>query len=312
MSTDYDDFESGPRARGDRPGPAPVNGPAVAALILGILSLGCLFITGLPAIICGFIGISKAGRIGKGKGMAVVGLLLGGFGTVVLTAGAVAFGIYSFGKLRDVSARMVATDNLQQVARATHSYHDTNMTLPPLNQRDNRMLAANNNLTPSEQLGWRFNVLPYLDHGGLYQMGNPAKAWDSAANSALIKTRVPTYSDRNDLDADTRYRVFVGPGAFYRETDKASPGSLLRVTDGTSNTIFVAEAAEKVEWPRNKELPFNANGSLPKLGRPDTDQFLVIMFDGSVRAIRKDADPNVIKKLITPRGGEVVDFDELD
>ena len=64
------------------------NGLAVAALVLGILGVILAFIPllgvvagvlfGLPAVICGGLGLSKAKQPGRGgKGMAIAGLVLG-------------------------------------------------------------------------------------------------------------------------------------------------------------------------------------------------------------------------------------------
>jgi hypothetical protein len=55
--------------------PAPGNGLAVASLVLGILGIAaCLGpITGLPAIVCGFLAI----RAKQPAGLAVAGLITG-------------------------------------------------------------------------------------------------------------------------------------------------------------------------------------------------------------------------------------------
>ena len=62
---------------GYNPPPQQSNGPAIASLILGIL--GCVpLITGLLAVILGFVGLRKTRdpNVG-GKGLAIVGLILG-------------------------------------------------------------------------------------------------------------------------------------------------------------------------------------------------------------------------------------------
>jgi hypothetical protein len=55
------------------------NGPAIAALVMGLL-LCIPFVTGLGGIILGAVGIKRAGNprvAGGGKGMAIAGLILG-------------------------------------------------------------------------------------------------------------------------------------------------------------------------------------------------------------------------------------------
>jgi hypothetical protein len=111
-------------------------------------------------------------------------------------------------------------------------------------------------------------------------------------------------------DPDTRHRVFYGPGAPF---DPNRPGrmSLTSITDGTSNTIMVAEAGEKVTWTRFAEIPFDPNNPpMPSnFGRPGQSTFQVAMFDGSVRSLRKTMNPQTFKNAITSNGGEVVDLE---
>ena len=67
-------------------GPASANnGMAIAALILGILSFFCLGpLGGVLAIVFGILGLKKANEsAGRGKGMAVAGMVLGIVGTIV-------------------------------------------------------------------------------------------------------------------------------------------------------------------------------------------------------------------------------------
>ena len=62
----------------------PNNGLAIAALILGILTFVCLGpLAGIAAVICGFLGLKKAGEIGSGRGMSIAGIILGIVGTLI-------------------------------------------------------------------------------------------------------------------------------------------------------------------------------------------------------------------------------------
>ena len=53
----------------------PTNALAVVSLVCGLI--GCFVITPLVAIVTGLLGLSKAKRIGTGRGMAVAGIILG-------------------------------------------------------------------------------------------------------------------------------------------------------------------------------------------------------------------------------------------
>lgn len=60
------------------------NGTALAAMILGILSVFC-FVTSLPAVICGHLALSEIRRTGSsGRGQAITGLVLGYVFLVIL------------------------------------------------------------------------------------------------------------------------------------------------------------------------------------------------------------------------------------
>jgi peptidyl-prolyl cis-trans isomerase B (cyclophilin B) len=65
--------------------PGKIDGLAIASLVLGLLTpLCCGFFTGIPAIICGHISLSKCSKNPnlQGKGMAIAGLILGYVGTI--------------------------------------------------------------------------------------------------------------------------------------------------------------------------------------------------------------------------------------
>jgi hypothetical protein len=80
--------------------------------------------------------------------------------------------------------------------------------------------------------------------------------------------------------------------------------SLVRIPDGTSNTIAVVEARDAVIWSKPDDLPFGEK--LPALGEAGVDRFAVLMFDGSVRMLSTKLDAATLKALITVNGGEVI------
>jgi len=69
--------------------PPPANGHAVAALVLGVISLtGCSFITGIPAMILGRMAqreIAESGGLSSGHDLATIGFWLGLVATVIGT-----------------------------------------------------------------------------------------------------------------------------------------------------------------------------------------------------------------------------------
>lgn len=104
------------------------SGLSIASLVCGILTFATCIITGIPAIICGHLALSKiknsSGAIG-GKGMAIAGLVMGYmslvFGVfyfVVLAALAVP----TFAKVQEKSLVVKSINNARQIVIACKLY----------------------------------------------------------------------------------------------------------------------------------------------------------------------------------------------
>ena len=76
------------------------------------------------------------------------------------------------------------------------------------------------------------------------------------------------------------------------------------ITDGTSNTILVAEAATSIPWTKPEDLEFDASKKLPPVGGLSRAGWQAAMVDGSVNFIPAETSTDVIKALITRAGGE--------
>src|SRR5262245_9997726 len=324
---DYDDRPRRPRRRrnedDDRPRGPETNGAASAAVVLGIIALlptiigvgmivagggdggwmpmlGSMVLwlsglLGLPATICGGIGLTRRVK----RGTATFGLLLGILGMLVGIGGLVYSMSASVSKVRDAATRTQDSNNLNLIALGADNYHSANVQVPPA----------------TEDLSWRVYLLPYLEQDTLYRRFNMKEPWDSPTNLPHSRIRVKEYASTLDGPAatDTRYRVFVGDNTLFPPRQKWGPARIgwTSVTDGTSNTIFAIEAAETVPWPQPKELTYNPKGPLPELGHPKRpDVFLVVMADGAVRIVRKDRiSEQTLRALITRNGGEVAGKD---
>ncbi|HEY7157867.1 MAG TPA: DUF1559 domain-containing protein [Gemmataceae bacterium] len=163
----------------------------------------------------------------------------------------------------------------------------------------------------AKQIPWRVALLPFMEQGqvindimkGKYKGGkNGLEYW---LNPELAKVSIPMYASSPNSSL-TRYRIFVGNGAAFE------PGQNMKIPasfkDGTSNTILVVEAGEAVPWLSDKELPYDPQKPLPKLGHPSRDVFYAAMADGSVREIPKNTEEKVLRALITRAGGEWVNL----
>jgi len=307
---DDDDRDDRPRRRGAVEPPS--NGPAMTSLVLGIISLvGGL--TAIPGLICGFVGLSKAKKLGgAGKGMAITGTALSAVGLLVL--GLTVWGVIWFvGKREETRERMIASNNLKQIGLAMHSHHDANNSFPSgvANSPQN---VNGRPIPPSElstRLSWRVDLLPYIEQDSVYRLLNTSEPWDSAKNRPVSLMAIQQYSDVEDRkDPDTRWRVFYGEQTPF-DPSRGRRSTMVSITDGTSNTIMVVESGDKVTWTRFAEIPFDPNNppSPSTFGRAEKDTFQVLMFDGSVKILKKSMSQQTFKHAITPNGGEVFDFD---
>ncbi len=105
--------------------PAKSSGLAIASLVLGILAIAlCLGpLTGIPAIICGHMALSRIrnsnGLIG-GKGMATTGLVIGycSFVMIVVVGMLAAIAVPNFVKARAQAQKYACISNLRTIDSA--------------------------------------------------------------------------------------------------------------------------------------------------------------------------------------------------
>jgi hypothetical protein len=81
--------------------------------------------------------------------------------------------------------------------------------------------------------------------------------------------------------------------------------------DGTSNTLLIVESARAVPWTKPEDIPYDQKKPLLKLGAERPDGFYAAFADGSVHFIKKSTDEATLRALITPAGGELVDWEKV-
>ncbi len=210
-------------------------------------------------------------------------------------------------KVREAAARTKGQNNLKQIGLAMHNYHDTYNKMPSdIYSKDGKPL-----------LSWRVAILPYIEQDALYRQFKLDEPWDSEHNKKFSAFAVNVYivpSAKNPVAGKTHYQGFISkkgamPRSFFSE-DSTLKTSFANITDGTSNTIMVAEAAEAVDWAKPADMAFDAKKPLPKLGGHSPGGYSVLMGDGSVRFIRDTVNPKTLLAAITIDGGEVFNIDD--
>jgi hypothetical protein len=192
-----------------------------------------------------------------------------------------------------------AENNLKQMGIAWHNYHDTYNHFPSNEvSKDGKAL-----------LSWRVQLLPYLEEEALYKQFKLDEPWDSDHNKKLVDKMPKLYSPvRGKADPGlTFYQVFTGKGGLIKSGQKLT---LAGITDGSSNTLLCVESAKPVIWTKPEDLDFDGK-KVPALGGVFDGKFHGVMCDGSVRRFKKGADDDVLRRLIGPQDGEVVNIEEV-
>jgi prepilin-type processing-associated H-X9-DG protein len=290
-------------------GPPRTSGKAVASFILGLCSLVCFVITGIPAVILGILGLGDINNPKKnltGKWMAVSGIVLGSLMAVVVVPLVLlsALLLPAVQAAREAARRAQCTNNLKQIALAMFNYESTYGCFPP---------AAIYDKDAKPLLSWRVMLLPYLGQNNLYTKFHLDEPWDSPNNKPLGELTMQVFRCPSDLGplVLTKYQVIVDSRGIF--TGKPAGISRGEVSDGESNTLLVVEAASAVRWTKPEEIA-GAKVTDPSwgIGSFHPGGLNAAMADGSVRFVKNSKEnpinSRVLQGLVTRNGGEIVNL----
>ncbi len=195
-----------------------------------------------------------------------------------------------------------SVENLKRLMLAMHSYHDVNNHFPPAAIQDNDGKAL---------LSWRVLVLPYVDQDELFKEFKLDEPWDSENNKKLLAKMPKIYAPPRGKHKEhsTVYQVFAGKGTVFENTQGAR---IADITDGTSNTIAIVEAAEAVPWTKPADLAYDPEKPLPKMGGMFKDVFHAAFCDGAVHTLKLKFDEQTMRLAINPSDGQVIDLSKIE
>ncbi len=208
------------------------------------------------------------------------------------------------------AARMKSSNNLKQIGLEMHNFNDANGRFPGVNRP----------MPPFQHpVSWRVLLLPYLEYEQLYRMYRFDEPWDGPNNIKLLSMMPRVYEipplkskPKKTPIGHTYYRVFasrpgVTPSAMF--VDGQEGPTMLSMSDGTSNTLLVVEAAESVPWTMPEALEYGPDLPLPKLGGHFRGGFNALLGDTSVRFIRGNTPEDRLRAWITKDGNETIPLD---
>jgi hypothetical protein len=200
-------------------------------------------------------------------------------------------------------ANTTEVNNLKQIGIAFHSYHDW------YHDVDKSFPAGATYSKSGEPLhSWATQLLPFLNYSTEIRAELP---WNHPENAATFQSPIrefynPTlhYTEQFDGDGFALIHYAGNSKVLYA----GSKITFSDIRDGLSNTILLGEVNGNFQpWgkPGNWRDPAAGINTPAGFGGAKASggaQFLMV--DASVRFVSRDVDPQVLKALSTPAGGE--------
>jgi prepilin-type N-terminal cleavage/methylation domain-containing protein/prepilin-type processing-associated H-X9-DG protein len=278
--------------------------------------------------------------------IAIIGLLIG----LLLPA---------VQKVREAAARMSCQNNLKQIGLAFHSHHAAlgyfpsggwQWWTPPNYVNGVPAVGA------EQQAGWGFQILPFLEADNIWKGGQATNDLDRTLVAVGTTNKVFFCPSRRLPQTVTvSYPEYLGgrlvthalcdyAAANYHSTPSKQTGVVRQfypvrideITDGTSNTLMVADKrlnlaflgqAQQVDsigysdgWDTDvdrttdkapKPDAFSDSDTTKRFGSSHTGRFNAVFADGSVRPLSYSIDPTVFSYLGNKSDGQVISADSL-
>jgi hypothetical protein len=174
-----------------------------------------------------------AGVAGMGVGMILV-IVFAALGCCICAPISIALLVPAVQKVREAAARTQSTNNLKMIALSFQSFHDANKRLP-----FNGTVPAQGGNPISGS--WGFQILPFMEQGNIFN--NPQAGRNTGIPFLMCPGRSrPLFETSNGGGPWTDYfynNYLNDPKQASRPNAPDVKRSMVGITDGTSNTIFV-------------------------------------------------------------------------
>jgi prepilin-type processing-associated H-X9-DG protein len=247
------------------------------------------------------IGDDFAGHPHPTQGFSRYSLAAAGLALVLLYVGLLLLGA---SQGRGHARRLQCASNLRQVGLALQGYLNWRGCLPPPYTVD---------ATGKPMRSWRSLILPFLANQGELDDYRFDESWDGPNNRKFGHVGENHYRcpDRLSNQPDlTDFVVIRGPGTAFPGGKRVS---LTDVKDDPSTTILAVEFVDSgIHWAEHRDLDIDSmsfkinNPSRPGISSHHQGGAHVLMMDGSVRFLRDDLSPAMVRALITIDGGEAI------
>jgi hypothetical protein len=166
--------------------------------------------------------------------------------------------------------------------------------------------------------GWQVQLLPYVEEQELFDQVDLSKPWRDPSQRNIFQSIVEVWTNPRSpdahTDAETGYAL-SDYAANMHVLGSPKRWSTREITDGAGKTILLGETAgNRRPWGHDSNWRDPGHGignSLDDFGEPGTDTGLTIFgfADGHAASIPNDVDPEVLRALATPTGGEQLEDD---